>query len=134
MLVSNRSDLRNERAFSTILACSFEAFLGALFICIGFEPVYKFLEKFFVNYIGYVEENISKINAKATLQEYTQGKDKSLPNYVLVSETGKAHSKTFSVDVVYNEEVVGHGEGKSKKEAEQAAAYDACVKFGVING
>ena len=134
VLVSDRSDLKSERAFSTILACSFEALLGALFINIGFEPIYNFLEKFFKNYIGYVEDNILKLNAKATLQEYTQSKDKSLPQYVLVDEFGKAHEKTFVVNVLYNDAVVGNGNGKSKKEAEQAAAYDACVRFGVING
>lgn len=132
LLYSDRSDLKAEKAHSTIMACAFEALLAALFMKIGFVPVYEFLEKIFKNYIGYVEENILKLNAKAALQEYTQGKDKTLPVYNLVSETGKAHEKIFKVEVLYNDKVAGCGQGRSKKEAEQEAAYDACVKFGVI--
>lgn len=131
--VANRPDLKTPKAEDTICACAFEAFLGALFIQSDFDTVYNFLEPFFIKHIDFVKTNMLKINSKAALQEYTQGIDKTLPEYILVSETGKQHEKTFNVEVKYNGKVVGRGAGKSKKQAEQAAAYDACVHFGVIN-
>lgn len=129
--VSNRRDLKTPKAFDTICACAFEAFLAALFIQTDFDTVYNFLEPFFNENIDYVKENMQKINSKAALQEYTQSLNKNLPEYILVDESGKEHEKTFSVEVKYNGNIVGTGTGNSKKQAEQAAAYDACVNLGV---
>ena len=61
------------------------------------------------------------------LQEYVQTDKKSL-EYRLVNESGEAHNKTFEVEVVINDIVYGKGIGKSKKEAEQKAAFDAYKK------
>ncbi len=133
IFVSDRPDLKTDKAYSTICACAFESVLGAFYIEVGIEPVYEFLKKIFERYLPYVKENILRLNAKATLQEYTQGQNKMLPVYSLVSELGKEHNKVFLVEVSYQNKVVGQGRGKSKKEAEQAAAYDACIKLGVIN-
>ncbi len=130
--VADRADLKTKKAAETICACAFEAVLGALFIQSDFEVVYSFLEQFFIKHIEYVRGNMIKLNSKAALQEYTQSVDKNLPEYILLSESGKEHEKVFEVEVRYNKEVVGKGFGNSKKAAEQAAAYEACVKFGVI--
>ena len=64
-------------------------------------------------------------NSKEILQQYTQSDSKSLPEYILVSETGKAHDKTYEVCVVYKEKTLGTGVAKTKKEAEKIAAYNA---------
>lgn len=132
--ISDRIDLKVKRTRDTIKACVFEALLGALFIISGFDYVYKFLKKFFDENIEYVLNNPLKINAKAAFQEFTQGKNKMLPEYVIVNEEGKDHEKVFTVEVKYNGHVVGRGMGKTKKEAEQAAAYVACINYGVVNG
>lgn len=131
--VSNRKDLQTQKAQESISACAFEALLGALFIQVGFEIVYDFLVKFFDKFMPFVKDNLQKLNAKATLQEYTQAKNKDLPKYNLISQEGEEHNKIFLVEVEYNTKVIGVGKGLSKKEAEQAAAYDACSKLGVIN-
>ncbi len=131
--VANRPDLKTKKAIDTICACAFEAVLGAMFIQSAFETVYDFLEPFFIKYIDFVKDNMLKINSKAALQEYTQGVDKKLPEYRLIGEFGKEHEKIFKVEVKYNGKVVGCGAGNSKKQAEQAAAYDACINLGVIN-
>ncbi len=115
------------------IACAFEGLLGALYIQTDYKTVFEFLLPFFEDSIKHAETEIAKFNAKALLQEYTQGKNKDLPEYVLVAEAGKEHEKVFYVEVSYHGEKISEGSGKSKKEAEQAAAYEACRKFGVIN-
>ena len=85
-----------------------------------------------MSYIEEVDENFEKFNAKAILQEYTQGIDKKTPVYRLVEEKGPAHKKTFTVEVSYQGKIISTGEGKSKKDAEQNAAHEACKVLGVI--
>ena len=64
---------------------------------------------------------------KTILQELVQTDRKSL-EYVLTSESGEPHERIFNIDVKIDNIVYGHGSGKSKKEAEQNAAYDAYLK------
>ena len=64
-----------------------------------------------------IAENRTVYNAKALLQEYTQGDSKSLPEYKIVKETGAAHNKTFTVEVYYKNKVLASAEGKTKKQA-----------------
>ena len=72
------------------------------------------------------------LNPKAILQEYTQGINHKLPEYILVSETGKAHNKDFYVEVKFNEETIGNGCAKSIKKAQIEAALDAIKKLKLI--
>lgn len=121
------------RERQSTVACAFEALLGALYLQTSYEEVYKFLLQFFEKNVEYVKNNIQKINAKATLQEFTQGQSKDLPEYVKIETIGKEHDKTFVYGVSYHGKLIATGTGKSKKEAEQSAAYSACLKLGVLN-
>ena len=119
----------------SIIACAFEAFLGALFIeykANGFEKAKEFIENNFLDDILKIEEKMNFLNPKATLQEYTQGINRQLPKYIVVSEVGKAHKKTFFVEVSFNDEIIGKGDAQTIKQAEQNAAFDALKKLGVI--
>ncbi len=119
----------------SIIACAFEAFLGALFIEHkenGFEKAKEFIENNFLNDILKIEEKMNFLNPKATLQEYTQGINHQLPQYAVVFETGKAHKKTFFVEVSFENEVIGKGDALTIKQAEQNAAFDALKNLGVI--
>ena len=73
-----------------------------------------------------------RYNAKAVLQEYTQGLTKERPIYTTVGTKGPEHNKIFNIEVSYQGEVVGVGEGRTKKDAEQMAALDACKRLGVL--
>lgn len=115
----------------TICACAFEALLGAYYIEGRLNGLRKFLKKVLKPYIEDVNANYINFNAKALLQEYTQGVNKQLPIYKLLEEKGPAHKKTFTVQVSFNDEVCGIGSGGTKKEAEQNAAAEACKKFNV---
>ena len=69
------------------------------------------------------------IDYKTMLQQFTQQADGELPEYVETSESGPDHMKKFEVEVRLNENVIGRGCGKTKKEAEQKAAEEACSLF-----
>lgn len=116
----------------SVCACAFEAVLGAFYLDGKQNELIPFLERVLMPYIEEVDGNFEKFNAKAILQEYTQGIDKKTPLYKLVGETGPAHKKTFTVEVSYQGKVIATGEGKSKKDAEQHAAYEACKKLGAV--
>ena len=117
----------------SVCACVFEAVLGAFYLDGKLKFLKPFLEKVLTPYIEDVDKNFERFNAKALLQEYTQSLTKQTPVYSLVNEEGPAHNKTFTIEVSYQDKVVAKGVGKSKKEAEQHAAYEACKIFGVIN-
>ena len=119
----------------SILACAFEALLGAIFIEYkdkGYKKAKEFLSDNFIEDILSIDKNMSLINPKAMLQEYTQGIDKKLPEYIITNEIGEAHNKTFYVDVIYNNKIIGHGCAQSIKKAEKEAAFDAVKKLNLI--
>lgn len=116
----------------SVMACSLEAVLGAYYLDGKFVELKGFINKLFPQYIEEIEKNYGHYNAKAILQEYTQGLNKTTPVYSLVNTMGPAHNRVFEIEVSYNNEVVAKGIGKTKKEAEQAAAFEACKKFGVL--
>lgn len=119
---------------ASILACTFEAILGAYYLCGKYNELSIFLEKIFTPFIKDIDEHFEKFNAKAVLQEYTQSQNKKVPDYKVVEEIGPQHDKIFIVEVSYMNEVLASGRGKTKREAEQDAAYNACIKLEVIKG
>lgn len=109
-----------------ILSDVFEAFLGALFLDQGIEVT----KKFWIEHVVPIIESgeIDYFNDyKSKLQEYVQTDKKSL-EYVIISETGPAHNKTFTAEVRIDDIVYGEGTSNSKKGAEQLAAKDALKK------
>lgn len=114
-----------------VCACVFEALLGAFYLEGRLGKLKTFLKEVLKPYIEDVNENYINFNAKALLQEYTQGINKKLPIYHLLEEKGPAHKKIFTVQVSFNDEICGTGCGSTKKEAEQNAAAEACRKFNV---
>lgn len=132
IVLGKQEEKMGGRNRKSIIACAFEAVLGAYYIEGKFADVLNFLEKTFENYIKDVDEHFEKFNAKAVLQEYTQSQNKKLPEYAIVEELGPEHDKIFVVEVCYMEKPLATGRGKTKREAEQECAYKACLKLGVI--
>jgi ribonuclease-3 len=110
----------------SILADVFEAVIGGIYLESGLEVARWFvleqLHEFIVQISG---GNVSPNDFKSKLQEVAQAIWRKTPNYRIVREVGVAHEKRFSVQVLFDDEVMGEGAGRSKKEAEQAAAMDA---------
>lgn len=106
-----------------IVADIFESFIGALYLDKGISTVREFIKE---NVIKVIENNEISFfeDYKSKLQELVQTDKRSL-QYIVVSEDGPAHNKTFTVEVKIDEIVYGKGSAHSKKEAEQLAAKDA---------
>ena len=109
----------------TIIADVFEAVLGAIYLTFGIDKAREYVYDIIVPYIE--KDFVFFGDYKTMLQEFVQTDKKSL-EYVLVNEYGEAHNKTFEVEVKINNIIYGRGIGKSKKEAEQKAAFDAYKK------
>lgn len=122
------------RTKESILACALEAVFGAVFKSVGFDEARTFICSLYDDIDIDINSILYMYNSKELLQQYTQGKNKDLPEYHLISETGQAHCKTYEVNVVYRGEVLGSGIAGQKKEAEKLAAYNALKKLNIIKG
>ena len=118
-------DSSNGRNKSSILSCAFEAMIGAVFEDSDYATVAVLVEKLFDDSVEEKKEDLLRGDAKSRLQELLQEKFNEAPAYRLESEEGPSHRKQFFVSVVFREEVLGTGNGSSKKEAEQRAAAAA---------
>lgn len=132
IIMSRHEEKQGCRNLNSICACVFEAILGAYYLDGKFDEIVKYIEKTFKPYILDVENHFEKFNAKAILQEYTQGLTKNTPVYKVINEFGPEHKKEFEVEVRYNDEILAVEKGSTKKEAEQKCAYAACKKLGII--
>jgi len=113
-----------------ILADSFEALVGAVFIDQGFDTAFSFVSHFlFEAKLHYIVENKLYLSPKSRFQEYIQAKYKILPIYRVIEESGPEHLKHFSVAVFIREDKIALGSGNSKKAAEEAAAKKALEKM-----
>lgn len=121
----SRSASMTANAKYQILSNAFEAVIGAMYIDGGFENAKKLL----VELIEASENDYFIYDYKSTIQEYSQKKFKSLPEYKILSESGPEHRKNFTVGLYINNEFISKGSGFSKKEAEQDAAKNAIEKL-----
>ena len=133
IILGKHAEKAGDRSRDSIKACTFEALLGAFYLDGKKEEITKYLNDIFDPITEDVKNNFAKYNAKELLQEYTQGKTKELPIYKLIEEIGPAHSPSFKIEVLYQNRILACATGKSKKDAEQKCAYEACKKLGVIN-
>lgn len=113
----------------SLLADSFEALLGAIYLDQGYDAVYAFLEISVFPKFDYIKKNQLHRDFKSTLQETVQSTGQSTPTYLVLKEEGPDHQKTFLVAVNIDEKKIGQGTGASKQKAEQAAAKDALEKI-----
>lgn len=110
-----------------ILEDVFEALIGAIYLDQGFDVVYKYCSNFLVEKIAKIDVNILT-DYKSKLQELMQSESRESVTYETIDEIGPSHNKTFFVNVLFNGIVLGTGQGKSKKEAEENAAKAALDK------
>ena len=126
MIELNAAEEADAACRPSILSDVFEAVVGAIYLDQGLERARWFILESLQDALDAVARGeIASEDYKSRLQEVTQARWRSTPVYRIVSEQGPSHEKQFRVEVVLDEEVMGVGTGKSKKEAEQAAAKDA---------
>jgi ribonuclease-3 len=116
------------RENQSLLADSYEAFLGALFLDQGLEMVSQFVHETLLVDVERIVEQKNFKDPKSLLQEYVQARKKGSPLYKVLAEEGPAHAKIFSVGLFIAGNLAGEGQGKSKQEAEENAAKQALEK------
>ena len=110
------------RGKESILADAYEAVLGAVYLDGGLEEVRAILNRFHFPRAKEIIVAEDFVNHKSALLEYLQGKLHTVPEYVLVEESGPEHQKLFTTEVRVNGKVYGRGQGGNKKKAEQEAS------------
>lgn len=128
LLLGNGEENSGGRTRPSILADAFEALLAALYLDSDMERAREYV-------LGFVKDALKESKPsfkdyKTMLQEIIQQNREESVRYHLVGEYGPDHNKRFVVEVHLNSNVIGHGEGRSKKEAEQQAAKEALELMG----
>ena len=126
MLRLSRGEKRgSDRARQQILANSFEAIIGAIYLDQGYEVARDFIEKNIISTLPQILETGSWRDPKSYLQEVAQEKDNQTPVYKVLSEDGPDHDKVFTLGVFIGSQLRGSGSGSSKQAAQQKAAEEA---------
>ena len=110
----------------SITSDAMEAVIGAIYLDGGMEPAKAFIDRFILSDL---EDKQLFYDSKSNLQELIQGKLKKEFHYELLEESGPEHDKTFEVEVFMEQESLGKGSGRTKKAAEQPAAYKAVLRL-----
>lgn len=131
LILGKGEEQNGGREHQAILADAFEALLAAIYLDDGHSM--EFLRVFL---LGLMKEELAACEKsrggdyKTRLQQLVQQDGKESLSYVVVSEEGPDHDKTFEVCAMLNSNPIGKGKGHSKREAEQAAAREALTLFG----
>lgn len=120
LLLGKGEEMTGGRLRDSIVSDAFEAIIGAIYLDGGFEPARDFVEKFVLTDM---EKKIEFTDSKTILQERVQEKGDRL-TYELAEEIGPAHDREYVVNALINGEIKGCGRGKTKKSAEQMAAFE----------
>jgi len=127
LLLGRGEDLTGGREKSSVLADALEAVIGAIYLCNGMPAVLGFIDRFFGEALEGVAQGRQGQDYKSLLQEDAQSRLKASPRYRVVGEHGPDHEKIFEVEVLIGNDTYARSSGRSKKEAEQAAARETLV-------
>lgn len=125
LLLSKGEAKDTGKARTYILANTYEAFLGALYLDQGYEPSRKFVTETLIPKIDTIVKKKLYRDGKSLVQEKAQEIIGHTPSYRTVSATGPDHDKQFVIGIYFGDELIATGKGKSKQEAEQNAAREA---------
>ncbi len=124
MLLGKGEEGTGGRKRDSIISDAMEAVIGALYLDGGMKPAKAFINRFILSDL---EDKQLFYDSKSNLQELIQGKLKKEFHYELLDVSGPEHDKTFLVEVFMEETSLGKGSGRTKKAAEQQAAYQALL-------
>lgn len=130
LLLSRGETKEKGKGRDYILANTFEAFIGALYLDQGLEAAKKLILKHLMPKLPDIIENGLFMDGKSTFQEKAQEKVQITPTYKVLKEWGPDHARHFTIGVFLDEEKAGEGEGSSKQEAEVKAAENAIKEKG----
>jgi ribonuclease-3 len=118
-----------ERARAQILANSYEAVIGALYLDQGYEEAQRFITESILSTFETILASGSWMDPKSHLQELAQSQEAATPQYKVISEEGPDHDKVFTVGVYVNDVLRGQGTGPSKQAGQQKAAEAALAVY-----
>ncbi len=127
LMLGKGEDMTGGRERKSVLSDALEAVIGAVYLDGGFASAKEFIHKYVLNDI---EHKQLFFDSKTILQEMVQGSHKGELSYRLLEESGPDHDKKYLVEVLVGESSIGQGEGRTKKGAEQEAAYQALIRLG----
>ncbi len=118
-----------DRARAQILANTYEAVIGAIYLDQGYEAARQFIAKSLLVTFDEILETGSWMDSKSHLQELVQSREGQTPSYRVLSEEGPDHDKIFTIGAFVNGKLLGEGKGASKQIAQQQAADMALKKL-----
>lgn len=130
LLLSRGEAKETGKARQYILANTFEAIVGAIYLDRGLRACKTFLNRVLLPKLPDILKNQLYIDAKSKFQEIAQDRIGVTPGYRVLGETGPDHAKQFTVGIYLGSELVAKGDGTSKQEAEMDAATKALVAKG----
>lgn len=126
LLLGRGEEATGGRKRDSITSDVMEAIIGAIYLDSGLENAKKHIYRFILSDL---EHKILFLDSKTILQEEIQKKKDARLRYELIGETGPEHDKQFHVEAYLNDVLIGTGAGRTKKAAEQQAAYEALLKM-----
>lgn len=130
LLLSKGEQKDTGRARQTILANTYEAFVGALYLDQGYDACNAFVTTTLLSRLDQIIATKSWKDAKSRIQEEAQDRLSVTPAYRVIAETGPDHDKQFTIGVFFGEKKIAEGKGRSKQEGEQMAAQAALTTKG----
>jgi ribonuclease III len=128
-LISHGEETAGARARPALLAATFEAVIGALYLEHGVECARSLIIRVIDSRTHRIIQERLDRNPKSLLQELSQGRMKVTPVYHMVEATGPDHARLFTVQVLLGDRVYGSGQGRNKQSAEQEAARTAIMEL-----
>ena len=129
LLLGEGESQRSGRRRPSLLASSFEALTGALYLDLGYDVVRRWLQTLAEPELSLEAPVLSLKSPKSRLQEYTQRRSGERPDYRLVEASGPDHEKSFRIEVWVDGDLLGVGEGPSRRTAETSAAAQAIERI-----
>lgn len=125
LFLSHGEENSGGRTKDYLLANTFEALVGVIYLELGYESAQKMIDTFLLIHLEDILKKGSHIDAKSRFQELAQEKTGKTPIYQLLHDEGPDHDKTFTMGAYIEDRIVGKGIGGNKQSAEQKAAEDA---------
>jgi len=131
MLLGRGGDNNLSRKSSSLLSDTLEALIAAVYMDGGIKKAQKFVLNIYEAKFKEIPSIQLNGSYKNRLQQYTQSKFACMPVYKIISEYGPSHKRIYEIAVDFQGHVYGYGKGSSKKKAEQEAAKNTLIKFGL---
>lgn len=125
LLLSKGESKDNGKARQYILANTYEAYIGAVYLDQGYDTAARFITESLLPRVDAIVSQKLWRDAKSLIQEKAQEHVGVTPAYKVISESGPDHDKRFTVGIYFANDLIAQGKGKSKQEAEQKAAQEA---------